>query len=726
MVDLRRGQRSFESLSGLAMGNAILTGGDEPERVAIHRATDNFLSTWRVPVALGRDFLPGEDRPGAAPVVLLSFGFWQERYAGDPEVLGRTLRIDGREHTIVGVVSSRIEFAGLGVATMWLPLGEPESGGDRENRTLLVSGRLLPGVSLEQADEDLSALGIRLSELYPATNGHWGVNVVDTRTLLLGTQLPSILFLLGLTGAFVLMIACANVANMLLARSSGRSRELAVRAALGAGRMRIIRQLLTESVLVAVSAGAMGLVMATGLMRLMVLITRGREPLFTTAVVDRHVLLFTLIVTLAAPIVFGLIPALRASRTDINATLKEGAALGRGGRKGSRLRGTLVISQMALALMLMTVAGISTRTNLLVQTIDRGYEGTNVLSMVIDLPEIEYGEAEQVRQFFDELLTKTAALPDVQGAALVNARPGITSQGSRFEIEGRPAVDDRDQPRATETIASPAYAEVLRIPLLQGRGFTAQDTEEAVPVALVSLASAEKYWPGENPIGQRIRPASASGDDWFQIVGIAGGTEYGPGPSIEHVPQIYLPLAQAPRERMVLLTRTRGEPTAVLGSIKNAIWDIDPAQPVDDVRTMDQYKYDTQAFSLALLTLAITFAVFALSMAALGIYGVMSYMVSERKAEISLRMALGAQRVDVLQMVLGNGGRLMLAGMGIGLAGALLMKPVLASLVVGVSPRDPITFVGVPAALLVVALLANYVPAVRATRVDPMTAMRKE
>ena len=726
LVDLRRDQRSFEGLSGLMMENAILTGGDEPERVAIHKATDNFLGSWRVPMALGRDFLPGEDRPGAAPVVLLSYGFWEERFGGDPDVLGQTLRIDGSQHTIVGVVSSRMEFASLGLARLWLPLDEPETGGDREARTLLVSGRLLPGVTVEQADEDITALGEHLSELYPETNGNWNMHVVDTRTLLLGDELPAILLLLGLTGGFVLMIACANVANMLLARSPGRSRELAVRVALGASRLRIIRQLLTESVLVATSAGVMGLAMAHGLMRLLVAITRGREALFTTAIIDRHVLTFTLIVTLAAPVIFGLIPALRGSRTDVSATLKDGGVLGASGRKGGRLRGALVISQMALALILMVVAGVSTRTNLLIQTIDRGYEGTGVLSMVVDLPESGYAEDQRARQFFDELLATAVALPDVEGIALVNTRPGVTSQGSRFEIEGRPVVDERDQPRAVETVISRDYLDVLRVPLLRGRSLELQDNGEAPPVVIVSLAAAEKYWPGGNPIGQRILPASSESEDWLTIVGIAGGTEYGPGPSIEHVPQIYLPLSQTPRRRMVLLARTRGEPTEALAGIKNAVRSVDPAQPVDDVRTMEQYKYDSSSFSLALLTLAMTFAVFALVMAGLGIYGVMSYMVSERKAAISLRMALGAQRGDVLRMVLYKGGTLMTAGAAVGIVGALLLSPVLESMVVGISPRDPVTFIGVPAALMVVALVANYIPAFRATRVDPMSAMRKK
>ena len=555
LFDLRD-NRSFESLAGLSRGSAILSGSADPIRVGTAVVTDNLWDTWQVPMAIGRGFLPGEDQPGAAPVVILAHGFWQERYASSPDVLGRTLRVNGREHTVVGVAPPVMEFGRLSRASIWQPLGEPRTGGDREDRRLMVSGRLRPGVTIEQASEEMAAIGRRLSEQHPETNTAFGVHVLDTKTSLMGENLPTIFLLMTLSVSFVLLIACANVANMLLARSTSRVRELAVRAALGAGRLRIVRQLLTESVLVSVAAGLMGLGLAHGMMSLMVFITRGQEVLFTMATLNREVLIFTLIVTMAAPLVFGLLPALRASHADVSSTLKEGSARSGGGRRGDRIRGALVVSQVSLALILMILAGVGTRTVMVIQTLDRGFEGSSVLSMIVELPEGDYADDERVSQFFDELLINAAAISDAEAVALVSSRPGFSSE-ERFEIEGRAVVDDRDQPRAARTVASPDYLDVLRIPLFQGRGLAARDTEGTLEVALVNRAAADKYWPGEDPVGRRIRLGSES-ESWLQIVGVAGGTEFSPtGQSLEHVAQLYLPAAQQPRRTMTLMVRTR-------------------------------------------------------------------------------------------------------------------------------------------------------------------------
>ena len=724
LVDLRQ-NRSFESLAGITRSTAILSSDGDPVRLETGEVTANLWDTWRVPIVIGRGFLPGEDQPGAAPVVLLSYGFWQERYAGSPDVLGRTIRVDGQARAVVGVVSPIMEFGNLARSSIWLPLGEGQTSGDREDRRLMVSGRLLPGVTVAQANEEMAAIGRRLSEQHPETNGGFGARALETKASLMGEQLPTLFLLMTLSVSFVLLIACANVANMLLARSTGRIRELAVRTALGAGRLRIVRQLLTESVLVSVAAGVTGLGLAHGMMRLMVFITRGQEVLFTMATLNREVLIFTLIVTMAAPLVFGLLPALRASHTDVSATLKEGSARSGGGRRGSRIRGILVVSQISLALVLMVLAGVAARSVMAIQRLDPGFESSNVLSMIIELPEGDYGDDESVSRFFDEVLVSASTIPDAEGIALVGSRPGLASE-QRFEIEGRAVTDNRDQPRAARTVASPGYMEVMRIPLFQGRGFTSQDTEETLGVAVVNRAAVAKYWPDQDPIGQRIRLGSES-ETWLRIVGVAGGTEFSAtGASLEHVAQIYLPAAQHPRRSMALMVRTRTEPTTAVTAARSAVWSVDPNQPVDDVRTMEQYQYDMRSSDIALITLFVTFALFALAMAAMGIYGVMSYMVSERTAEISLRMALGAERWDVLRMILFKGGTLMLIGTGIGLVGALLMSRIMSSLVVGVSERDPLTFVAVPVVLVLVALIANYVPAFRATRVDPMQAMRTE
>jgi putative ABC transport system permease protein len=724
LMDLRENS-SFESLAGLMRGAAILSGDGDPARIEAGFVTDNLWDAWQVPMAIGRGFADGEDLPDASPVVLLSYGFWQEEYAGSPDVLGKTLRIDGHARTVVGVVPRIMELGNLARASVWLPLGEPRTGGDREARRLLVSGRLLPGVSHAQANEEMAAIGSRLAEQYPETNATYGVRVMETKDSLVGENLPVIFLLMTLSVGFVLLIACANVASILLAKAMGRTREFAMRAALGAGTLRVIRQLLTESLLISLAAGLMGLGLAQGMIRLMVVITRGREVLFTMATLDREVLIFTLLVTMLAPLLFGILPALRASRGDVNAALKEGGARSGIGHRAGRVRGVLVVSQISLALVLMILAGVAARTVRAIQTLDPGYETANVLSMVVELPEGDYPDEESVRLFFGELASTASAIPDEDGVALVGARPGFAMERS-FEIEGRPVVDERDHPRAARTVASAGYLSVMRIPLLQGRAFSFTDNEESPPVGIVSREAVERYWPGENPIGKRLRFGEES-QAWIQIVGVAGGTEFSSsGRSLERVPQIYLPAAQRPLRRMTLLVRTRSEPTLAVAASRSAVWAVDPNQPVDDVRSMDQYVYDAGSSDLALVTLFSTFALFALAMAAMGIYGVMSYLVSEQGPEISVRMALGAEKGDVLRMILLRGSRLLLIGTCIGLVGALFMSRILASVVVGVSERDPLTFIGVPLVLILVGLIANYIPAFRATRMDPMKVMRTE
>lgn len=724
LVDLRQNS-SFESLSGYTQGTAVLSGDGDPMRVVTGLVTDNFWDTWQVPMVLGRGFLAGEDLPGAEPVTLLSHGFWQERYAGDRDVLGRTLDVNGRRHTVVGVVSPAMELGNFGRSSIWLPLGEPRAGGDREARELLVGGRLRPGVTVAQANEEMAALGTRLAEDHPETNAAFGVRVQETIPSLTGDGILTIALLMVLSVGFVLLIACANVANLLLARSTSRMREFAMKAALGAGKVRIVRQLLTESLLMSVVAGLIGLALARGILLLLVFITRGQEVGFTMATLKPQVLIFTLVVSLIAPLIFGVLPALRVSRADVSSALKEGTARSGSGRRGGRTRGALVVSQISLALTLMILAGVTARTVIAIGMVDPGFDATNILSMVVELPGGDYPDEESRRHFFDQLITAASAIPDAEGSALVDSRPGFSSE-QRFEIEGRAVVDSRDQPRAARTVVSPGYLEVMRIPLFQGRSFLTQDNEEAPGVALVNRAALDRYWPGEDPIGQHIRLGSES-EPWLRIVGVAGGTEFHEsGRFLEKVPQIYLPVSQHPRRRLTLMVRTHNEPTLAVAASRSAVWSVDPNQPVDDVRTMEQYAYDAHSTDYALLTLFVAFAFFALAMAAMGIYGVMSYMVSERGAEISLRLALGAERRDVLAMVFRRGGRLLILGTGIGLVAALLLSRILAGVVVGVSERDPLTFVGVPLVLGLVATVANYVPAFRATRVDPMQAMRAE
>lgn len=727
LQDLRDHNRSFESLSALGGDNVILTGEGEPLRAIAYQITSNFFQTWGISPVIGRGFAPDEDHEGSPPVVMLSYGYWENRFAGDASALGRTIRVDGVEHTIIGVTPRALSFGNLAAAPIWLPLVLPATGGDREARDLLVSGRLLAGVSLARANEDLAAIGERLAEEYPVSNGMMGVQVLPTKKALLGDNLLQIMVLLSIAVGFILLIACANVGNMLLARASGRAREIAVRVALGAGRGRIVRQILLESVLLSSIAGAVGVAFAFLLMRGMVLITRGREVLFTMAVIDRNVVLFTVLVSLIAALGFGLIPALRATGIDINGILKEEGTRGGQGRRGSRLRGALVVTQVALALALMISAGIITRDVSKLSSQEKGYDETRLLSMVVDLPELGYEDDVDIARTFEQLLAGVSALPEVTTATIVNRRPGFSTNesGTSFEIEGRPAVDDEaNLPRAVLTIGSTDYLEVMGIPLLRGRNFGAEDSHDAPPVVIVSETAVDRFWPGQDPVGQRIR--LNDGTEWLRVVGIAGDSERGGGAFITPIPQFYVNFEQRPQRAMVLMARTLGDPGDLVSELRAAMWAVDANQPVDDVRSMAQYEYDNASGSYAFITLFMTFAVGGLIMSAMGVYGVMSYMVSQRKGEISLRIALGASRGDVLRMVLGQGVKLMVIGTGIGLLAAFGVSRIFKSLLVGVSATDPITYSLGLVILLVVALIANYVPAHRATKLSPMAAMRTE
>jgi putative ABC transport system permease protein len=725
-LDYREHNRSFEGLAAWTADRWILTGAEEPIRVDGYRVTDNFLDVWRIGTVAGRKFLPEETTPGAPPVAMLSHGFWTRHFGARPDVIGSTIRLDGREHTIIGVLSPKLEFANLAEAELWLPLNWVRSDATRAERNVSVTGRLLPGVTVAQAQRDVAAIASRLADEYPATNRGWEPLVLTAMDSLLNDDSKTILLLLVITVGFVLLIACANVANMLLARSTARSREMAVRAALGARRIRLIRQLLTESFVIAVAAAATGLAMSRSLMWVLVWITQERERAFQMAVLDGNVLAFTLIVSLIAPLAFGLTPALRTSKEDVSESLKQGSLRTGAGRSGQRTRSFLVTAQVSLALMLMVVAGLLVRSVINLEQRELGFEPAGVLTMRITLPETKYETDEQRRQFFRDVTGRLATLPAVQATALTTERPAVSSGPNQaFAIAGRSYADDLERPTARSVTVDPSFLSLMRIPIIRGRGFTAQDTEESFPVALVSQEAARRYWANEDPVGQRIRIGEDDAAPWVQIVGVVADVRS--NQDIERPdPQIYSPFAQEPRSAMLVMVRSLGNSEMLIEPVRREVWAVDPDQPIDDVRAMEQALYDSESSRYALLTLFVAFAVFALLMAAIGIYGVMSYAVSQRTGEISLRMALGAKTGHVRKMVLGQGVKLIGIGAAVGLLGAVLIAQLLSSLVFGISRLDPVTFVGVPAVLAFVGLLANYLPALRATRIDPMSALRVE
>ncbi len=724
-LEYRDNNESFTELAAWRGNQWILTGGDEPLRVDGFSATPNFMRAWDIGPAVGRTFLEEEGGPGAPKVAILSHGFWTRQLGARPEVVGSTGRLDGVEHTVVGIMPAKMEFGGLAEVELWVPMTVSRTDESMDERELFVTGRLMPGVTAEAADRDIAAIGAGIAEELPAQYGAWKTRVYLARDTLLDADGERILLLLTMAVGFVLLIACANVANMLLARGTARAREIAVRSALGAVRIRLVRQMLTESFVIGVAASVIGLALSRGLMKALIWISEGQESFFMMAELDTNVLLFTLIVTIVTPLAFGLLPAMSASNADVGSALKEGTSRS-GGRRGNRTRGFLVTTQISLALMLMVAAGLAARSVIALQQRELGFDRTGLLTMRVVLPETKYGEEESRRQFFNQMMQRVEGLPAVEGVALTSSRPLVEPFALRsFEIEGQPTSDDMDRPSAGVSIVSPGYLDVVRMPLVRGRTFSATDTDQSFEVAMISREAERRYWNEQDPIGRRFKFVSGTSVDWIRIVGVVSdfaSTDRDERPE----PAIYLPFAQSAPANTAVLVRTAGDPLSLAGPVRNQVWAIDPDQPIDDVKTMEQAIHDLMVTDHALITLFVTFAVFALVMAGVGIYGVMSYSVSQRTSEISIRIALGAKTSDVRMMVLGQGGKLIVIGSVLGLIGALGISRLLANLVVGISAVDPVTFIGVPAVLIATGLIANYLPARRATRIDPMAALRVE
>jgi putative ABC transport system permease protein len=723
-VDIRERQRSFQGLAAMRPGQWVLTGGEEPRRIAGFRVTANLPEEWGVRPTVGRVFTADEDLPGAEPVAMLAHWVWESEYGRSPDVVGRVLRLDGVPHTIIGVMPPGLEFGEIAGAEVWVPMRSAATDADRAVRDALVSGRLLPGVTVERASQDIATLGRALAAEYPDADRGRVYEARSARDSLLSDNVKSIMILLVGAVAMVLLVACANVANMLLARGSVRARELAVRSVLGAGRGRLVRQLLTESLVLSAAAALLGLIVAAGLMKLFVRMTQGLVTLFTMAELDGHVLLFVMSVTLATPLLVGLLPAVRASAGRPAEALKDrSAGSGGGGRSGSRLRGALVGAQVAFAVMLMIGAGLSARSVGYVRGLDPGFGVEGLLSARILRPEGSQGPTELVR-FFDEVEREIRALPGAEGVAFTSALPLVQPGLPRgFDLEGSVARTD-ERPTAQTYSVSSAFFAVAGIPLLQGRAFQEEDRGDAPPVMIVNRAAADLCWPGRDPVGTRVRIGDPGTAPWRTVVGVVGNVGRNDR-SWEHIPELYVPFAQVPQAGMSALVRAR-EPERLAGALRAAVWAVDGGQPVDGVKTIARVIDDAQSVDSVLMLLFGTFALFALCMSALGLYGVVSYAVSRRTGEIGIRMALGAERSHVRGMVLGQGARPVLVGGTIGLFGAYLVTRIIQSMVVGVSALDPLTWIGVPAVLALAALAANLVPALRATRVDPLMALRAE
>ena len=736
-IDWREQNKVFDHVAAFKSWAWTMTGSNGPEQIWGARVNASLFPALGVKPLLGRTFLPEEDKPGSQRVVIIGHGLWQRSFGSDPSIIGRNISLSGQTYTVVGVMPQGFRFpggenmlAGLQFSPkteMWEPLALTDKEiSERGTHNLAVIARLKPGATLPQAQVEMGNIAKHLESQYPRTSKGIGVKLVPLHEQVVGDVRPALLILLGTVG-FVLLIACANVANLLLARAASRTREIAIRTALGASRLRVLRQLLTESVLLALCGGFCGLLLALWGIDALSAFVPENIPRAGEIGVDGRMLAFTLVISLLTGVIFGLAPALQASKSDVNESLKEGARGASTGLRRNRFRSLLVVAEVALALMLLVGAGLLIRSFMRLQQVNPGLDPRDVVTMGIVLPFIapsNYEKPEQQAAFFDRLLERTATLPGVQAAAIVSGLPlSGANENSNFSIEGRTVPSGGQNPQADYTMVSRDYFRAMSIPLMRGRVFTGQETKESPAVAIISQRMAERYWPGEDPIGKRLTLSFEKSPR--EIVGIVGDVKQA-SLNAETMPGVYLPFQQFPYPGMTMVIRTQSDMASITSAVRRELQAIDGNVPISEVKSMEQVISASVAqrrFSMMLLGL---FALVALLLSAVGIYGVMAYSVSERSHEIGIRIALGARSRDILRMVLGQGMILTLIGLAVGLAGALALTRLMSSLIYGVSATDPLTFAGVSLALGSVALLACYIPARRATRVDPMEALRDE
>ncbi|HJR05983.1 MAG TPA: ABC transporter permease [Pyrinomonadaceae bacterium] len=729
--DWRQQNQNFEAIAGFTSTTPSLTGGDEPERVPGAYVLGDFYTVLGVEPVLGRKFLPEENVEGKHRVVILSHGLWQRHFGGDTRIVGQQVGVNGGQYTVVGVMPPNFQQPDPEArrpVEMWLPL--PISEGMRASRRgdfLSVIARLKSGVSVEQARAEMTTIAARLEQQYPQTNAAWSVIVQPLHQRFTGDVRPALLMLLGAVG-FLLLIACANVANLLLARSSTRLKEIAIRTALGAGRGRMVRQLLTESVVLSLAGGALGLLVAFWGIDALVALSPGNIPRLESVGIDRQVLLFTVGVSLVTGIVFGIAPALAVSNPNLNEMLKESGRSSTDGGRGRRLRNTLAVAEIALSLVLLVGAGLLVKSFLRLQDVKPGFNPQNLLAAELVLPSTKYAENGQVVNFYDQLLGQLAQQPGVLGATVTSTLP-LSGGGEvlAFSVEGRTIGSTDRNPDAEARTVSPDYFRTLQIPLKSGRMLDERDNEKAPRAAVISETLARKYFPGEDPLGKRITFGDPQAPDvqWLNVVGVVGDVHQ-QGLDEEPYAQVYRSYRQSPRRGLTVIVRTAGPPLAMLDVLRNQIRTLDRQQPIYNARTAEQVLDEAIArprFNMLLITIL---AAVAMILATVGIYGVISYMVTQRTHEIGIRMALGARPFDVFRMVLRQGLLIALLGVGSGLVAAFALTRLLASLLYDVRPTDVVTFISVSALLTAVVLLACYIPARRATKVDPMIALRYE
>ena len=716
--------QAFEDIAAVGLTfNITLTGAGDPEELGFQYVSASFFPLLGIQPELGRPFTPQEDRPNSR-VVVISDRLWRTRLDGDPQILSRALTLQGEPYTVVGVMPAGFSYMDKNV-DLWLPVGFSDQSRTPRGRWLTVLGRLKPGVSLGAAQTEMTRVHTELVRLFPDFNTGWTARVVPLKEQLTGDVRPALFVLLGAV-ALVLLISCANVANLLLARASARQRELAVRAALGAARGRLIRQLLAESAVLATLGGAAGLLLAWWALHLLRAVVAQRLPIqrLETVGIDGWVLGFTVGASVLSGMFFGLLPALSASGTTLTDALKEGGRSGPAAR-GNRTRNAFVIVEVALALVLLVGAGLLVRSFMELLNVRPGFDPSRTVTMRVSLPHSRYPEDAQYVQFFKRLFARIDALPGVEASGATSFLPLVgLGSATGFEIVGKPAPPRGNEPVCDVRVITNNYLKAMGIPLLRGRLFNEDDPADSKNRVVINETMARKYWPGEDAIGRRVKISwSDSRED--EIIGIVGDTKHA-SLSAEARATNYWPYPRSVYGTMTLAIRTAGDAKGIVNAVTAIIHEQDPQLAVADVRTMEDVvslSVAQQRLTMLLLTI---FAGAALLLAGVGIYGVIAYSVTQRTQEIGIRMALGARRGDVLRMIVGQA--MLLAGMGIVIGGvsAMLLTRLMANLLFNVKPGDPITFIAVAGVLGAVAALASYVPGRRATRVDPVIALRAE
>jgi len=707
----------------------VVTNGD-PEQVRGLRVSATMFSLLGVQPVLGRDFQPDEDQPGKPATVIISHDFWRSRFQGNPAIIGTSIALNAENATIIGVMPADFDFpppiAFRGEARavkvhLWTPLRYALEMNQRGAHNLFVVGRLKDGITLAGADANLRTITERLAQQFPETNNGWDAFLVPIHEQVIG-DVRTALWLLPIAVGFVLLIACANVANLLLVRATGRQREMAIRASLGAGRFKLIRQMLAESILLALLGGAVGLILAIWILKLIAALAPQNIYRLNAISIDGSVVVYTLLVSFITSLFFGSIPALQVFKINLVTALKGDSTAVTGSRATGSL---LVITEVALALVLLTGAGLLVNSFIRLQNVPTGLQPEQLVAMSINLPRTSYRDAAARIAFTDRLMPRLAALPGVKSVGFGSNLPlDVGLQGTNFKIEGQP-IGSEKLPRTHVSIVSPGYFKTLGISILQGRDFSSNDKSDSPGVVIINNDLVRKYFGNQNPIGRRIDMGFREGTP-LEVIGVASDVRQ-TGLQADPYPGMFLPYSQYQSSvPLVFVLRSANDPSAVTAAVRQELRQVDAQLPVYDVKTMSQVLYTVTARPRFLTFLLVVFAMIALLLAMIGIYGIMSYTVAQGTRELGIRAALGAQRRDLLRMVLGRGLKLTLIGITLGVVGAFGLTRLLSNLLFGVSATDPLTFAAVAALLVIVALLASYLPARRATKIDPLVALRYE